>query len=71
MEFFSYPELKALAVCPFSELGQLIFLLFPTLDSTCARLLMYCSIQRRSPCLTTFFFQNEKCRDYLQKMLSY
>lgn len=38
MDSFSYPELNTLAVCPFSELGQLVCLFFPTVDSTCARL---------------------------------
>lgn len=45
MELFFYPELNAPAVCPFSELGRSVFLLFLTVDSTSARLWTHCSIQ--------------------------
>lgn len=53
-----WPELNALAVRPFSQLGQLVLLPFPTVDSACARLLTWWP----SLCLTTLLSKMRSMR---------
>lgn len=71
MEFFSYPQLMLLLFAHFSELGQLVFLLFPTVELNMCKTfdtlfhLVTLSVSHHAS------FHDEKCEDYLQKMLSY
>lgn len=58
MEFWSYPQLDALAVCPFSRFRQIVLLPFPTVDSACARLLTWWP----SLCVTTLLSKMRSMR---------